>query len=107
MVSLYSRSMFCLIGYLFDRRNWDPKKQIKYIDTKDQFADILTKGSFTQTSKRLVQEEKPGEDERVVAKSKPMRNLASKTVDRSPTALGVRVHLTAQGRSNHTVRIRT
>ena len=39
-------------------------------------------------SKRLTQQERPGEDERVVAKSKPMWNMVSKTVDRSPTALG-------------------
>ena len=33
---------------LFDRINLDPKIQIKYIDTKNQLADILTKGSFTR-----------------------------------------------------------
>ena len=38
-------------------------------------------------SKRLMQEAKPGEDERVVAKSKPMRNLVSKTINWSPTVL--------------------
>ena len=32
--------------WLFDRINLDPKIQIKYIDTKNQFADILTKGKF-------------------------------------------------------------
>ena len=41
-----------LIGYsidwLFDPINLDPKIQIKYIDTKNQLADILTKGSFTR-----------------------------------------------------------
>ena len=36
-----------LIG-LFDRINLDPKIQIKYIDTKNQLADILTKGNFTR-----------------------------------------------------------
>ena len=34
-----------LIG-LFDRINLDSKIQIKYIDTKNQLADILTKGNF-------------------------------------------------------------
>ena len=38
-------------------------------------------------SRRLIQEEGPGEDERVVAKLKTMRNLVSKIVDLSPTAL--------------------
>ena len=28
--------------------NLDPKIQIKYIDTKNQLADILTKGNFTR-----------------------------------------------------------
>ena len=36
-----------MIG-LFDRINLDPKIQIKYIETKNQLADILTKGSFTR-----------------------------------------------------------
>ena len=39
-------------------------------------------------SKRQIQEEKPGEEERVVAKSKPMMSSVSKTANRSPTALG-------------------
>ena len=33
---------------LFDRINLDPKIQIKCIDTKNQLADILTKGNFTR-----------------------------------------------------------
>ena len=36
------------LDWLFDRVNLDPKIQIKYIDTKNQRADILTKGSFTR-----------------------------------------------------------
>ena len=34
------------LDWLFDRINLDPKIQIKYIDTKNQRADILTKGKF-------------------------------------------------------------
>ena len=34
--------------WLFDRINLDPKIQIKYIDTKNQLADILIKGNFTR-----------------------------------------------------------
>ena len=34
--------------WLFDRINLDSKIQIKYIDTKNQLADILTKGNFTR-----------------------------------------------------------
>ena len=33
----------CLIELI-----WTPKIQIKYIDTKNQLADILTKGNFTR-----------------------------------------------------------
>ena len=36
-----------LIGCLI-RINLEPKIQIKYIDTKNQLADILTKGNFTR-----------------------------------------------------------
>ena len=36
-----------LIG-CFDRIYWDPKIQIRYIDTKHHIADMLTKGIFTR-----------------------------------------------------------
>ena len=36
-----------LIGF-FDRINLDSKIQIKYVDTQNQLADILTKGNFTR-----------------------------------------------------------
>ena len=36
------------LDWLFDRMNLDPKIQNKYIDTKNQLADILTKGNFTR-----------------------------------------------------------
>ena len=92
---------------------------IKYVDTKNQFADILTNGNDTREewnhflrlfnimnfsqvcinpfqlnqlfSDHVEKDDtarKPGENERAVAKSKPMRNLVSNTVDRSPTSLG-------------------
>ena len=37
-----------LLIWLFDRINLDPKIQIRYIDTKHQMADMLTKGHFTR-----------------------------------------------------------
>ena len=37
-----------MIGWLFDRINLDPKIQIKHVDTKNQLAEMLTKGSFTR-----------------------------------------------------------
>ena len=95
------------LDWLFDRINLDPKIQIKYIDTKNQLADILTKGNFTRDewnhllclftishfssingleamSKRT--EEDVGE-ERVIAKSKPMMNLVSRCSVRDPNVL--------------------
>ena len=36
------------LDWLFDRINLESKIQIKYIDTKNQFADVLTKGNFTR-----------------------------------------------------------
>ena len=95
-----------LIGY-FDRINLDSKIQIKYIDTKNQLADILTKGNFTRDewnhllclfnishfsstdcsevmSKRT---QKDSGEERVTAKSKPMMNLVSRCSERTPDVL--------------------
>ena len=77
----------------------DPKIQIKYIDTKNQLADILTKGNFTRDAwnhlltlfnvshfsfaaciaamtKRAQQESGEG---RVTSKSRPMMNLTART----------------------------
>ena len=90
-----SRTHRVALDWLFDRINLDPKIQIKYIDTKNHLADILTKGNFTRdewnhllclfnisyfssinsvkaTSKRT--QEGAGE-ERVTAKSRPTTNL--------------------------------
>ena len=90
-----SRTHRVALDWLFDRINLDSKIQIKYIDTKNQLADILTKGNFTRDewnhlliffnishcsstvcsaamAKRLQQE---SGEERVTAKSKPMMNL--------------------------------
>ena len=43
-----SRTHRVALGWLFDRINLDTKIQIKYIDTKNQLADILTKENFTR-----------------------------------------------------------
>ena len=60
---------------LFDRINFDPKIQIRYIDTKHQLADIVTKGNTRNfslmscsTMAKRIQEQK--EEERVVSKSR-------------------------------------
>ena len=93
-----SRTHRVALDWLFDRINLDSKIQIKYIDTKNQLADILTKGNFTRdewnhllnllnishfssincsqvVSKRT---QKDSGEERVTAKSKPMMNLVSR-----------------------------
>ena len=94
-----SRSHRVALDWLFDRINLDSKIQIKYIDTKNQLADILTKGNFTRDewnhllclfnisdfsstaciaamAKRAQQESGEG---RVTAKSRPMMNLTART----------------------------
>ena len=93
-----SRTHRVALDWLFDRINLDPKIQIKYIDTKNQLADILTKGNFTRDewnhllnlfnishfnssacaaamAKRAQQE---SGEERVTAKSRPMMNLTAR-----------------------------
>ena len=93
-----SRTHRVALDWLFDRINLDPKIQIKYIDTKNQLADILTKGSFTRDewnhllclfnishfsstvcsetmAKRLQQD---SGEERVTAKSRPMMSLIAR-----------------------------
>ena len=94
-----SRTHRVALDWLFDRINLDTKIQIKYIDTKNQLADILTKGSFTRDewnhlltlfnfshfsstaciaamAKRAQQDSGEG---RVTAKSRPMMNLTART----------------------------
>ena len=43
-----SRTRRVALDWLFDRIDLDSKIQIKYIDIKNHFADILTKGNFTR-----------------------------------------------------------
>ena len=43
-----SRTHRVALDWLFVRISLDSKIQIKYIDTKNQLADILTKGNFTR-----------------------------------------------------------
>ena len=93
-----SRTHRVALDWLFDRINLDPKIQIKYIDTKNQLADILTKWNFTrdewnhlltlfnishfgstacitEMAKRAQQE---SGEERVTAKSRPVMNLTAR-----------------------------
>ena len=43
-----SRTHRVAVDWLFDMINLDPRIQIKYVDTKNQLADILTKGICTR-----------------------------------------------------------
>ena len=43
-----SRTHRVALDWLFDRINLDPKIQIRYIDTKNRLADMLTKGNVTR-----------------------------------------------------------
>ena len=43
-----SRPNGVALDWQFDRINLDSKIQIKYIDTKNELADMLTKGNFTR-----------------------------------------------------------
>ena len=84
-----SRTHRVAIDWLFDRINLDPKIQVKYADSKNQLADILSKGNFTrdewntllclfnislfQSSKLLSSHVEEA------AKSRPVRNLVSRS----------------------------
>ena len=94
-----SRTHRVTLDWLFDRINLDPKIQIKYIDTKNQLADILTKGSFTRdewnhllslfninhlsstvcSGTMAKRSQQDSGKERVTAKSRPMMNLIART----------------------------
>ena len=93
-----SRTHRVALDWLFDRINVDPNIQIKYIDTKNQLADILTRENFTRDewnyllsllniihfsstvcsaamAKRIQQDSGEG---RVTAKSRPVLNLTAR-----------------------------
>ena len=93
-----SRTHRVALDWLFDRINLDPKIQIKYIDTKNQLADILTKGNFTRdewnhllclfnishfsstvcSDTMAKRSQHDSGEERVTAKSRPMMNLIAR-----------------------------
>ena len=93
-----SRTHRVALDWLFDRINLDPKIQIKYIDTKNQFADILSKENFTRdewnhllnlfnisqfsstvcTAAMAKRVQQGSGEERVTAKSRPMMNLTTR-----------------------------
>ena len=94
-----SRTHRVALDWLFDRINLDSKIQVKYIDTKNQLADILTKGSFTRdewnhllclfnishfsptvcSAAMAKRSQQDSGEERVTVKSRPMMNLTART----------------------------
>ena len=93
-----SRTHRVALDWLFDRINLDSKNQIKYTDTKNQLADILTTGNFTRdewnhllnlfnishfsstacTAALAKRAQQGSGEERVTAKSRPMMNLTAR-----------------------------
>ena len=93
-----SRTHRVALDWLFDRINLDSKIQIKYIDTKNQLADISTKGNFTRgewnhllclfnishfsstacSDTMAKRSQQDSSEERVTAKSRPMMNLIAR-----------------------------
>ena len=94
-----SRTHRVALDWLFDRINLDPKIQIKYIDTKNQLADILTKGNITRdewnhllslfnishfsstmcSDTMAKRSQQDSGEERVTATSRLMMNLIART----------------------------
>ena len=93
-----SRTHRVALDWLFDRINLDYKIQIKYIDSKNQLSDILTKGNFTRDewnhllclfnishfsstvcSAAMAKRFQQDSGERVTAKSKPMMSHIART----------------------------
>ena len=98
-----SRTHRVALDSFFDRINLDSKTQRKYIDTRNQLADILTKGNFrcdefhhllclliishfcfTNCLEAMSQRtQEDASEDRVTAKSKPMMNLVSRCSERT------------------------
>ena len=91
-----SRTHRVALDWLFHRINLDSKIKFKYIDTIDQLADILSKGSFTRdewnhlfcishfsptvcSAAMATRSQQDSGEERVTAKSRPMMNIIART----------------------------
>ena len=102
-----SRTHRVALDWLVDQINLDPNIQIKYIDTKNQFADILSKGNFTRDewnhllclfnishisstvcSEAMARVQQDSGEERVTAKSRRMMSLIARASSNlsSPTS---------------------
>ena len=101
-----SRTHRVALDWIFERINLNPKIRIKFIDTKNQLVDIVTKGNFTRDEWNLLclfnnshfssincsdvmskRTQKDSGGERVTGKSKPMMKLVSRCSERTPDML--------------------
>ena len=120
-----SKTRRVALDWLFDRINVDPMIQIKYTDTRNQLADMLTQGNFTRDEwnhllclfimshfssaecskvmSRRTQKESGGE--RVAAKSRPMMNLIARSSERAPHQLYHFHHQEASGKLDKKVKV--
>ena len=113
-----SRTHRVALDWLFDRINLDPKIQIKYMHTKNQFADISTKGNFTRdewnhllslfsispsqsstacTAAMAKRAQQESGEKRVTAKSRPMMNLTARMPSFVPSSTSSNPGKTSHG----------
>ena len=115
-----SRTQRVALDWFFDLINLDSKIQIKYIDTKNQLADILTKGNFTRdewnhllkmftishfsstacTAAIAKRAQQGSGEERVTAKSRPMMNLVVRTPSHVSSSTSVSPEKRSYGSQN-------
>ena len=129
-----SRTHRVALDCLFDRINLDPTIQIRYIDSKHQIADILTRGNFTRDQwnnllhlfnishfsslccakkfqpdqlhyiGKRIQEQKEGEKD--VSKSRPaVMNVSSYLMSSSSSAASSPIASKSQGKSGASGRL--
>ena len=112
-----SRTHRVALDWLFDRINLDSKIQIKYIDTKNQLADILTKGNFTRdewnhllclfnishfsstvcSDTMATRSQQDSGEERVTAKSRPMMSLVARAPKHVSSSTSVSLGMRSYG----------
>ena len=115
-----SRTHRVALDWLFDRINLDPKIQIKYIDTKNQLADILTKENITRdewnhflclfnisrfsstvcSETMAKRSQQDSGEERVTAKSRPMMSLIARVPSHVSSSTSVSLGKRSYGNQN-------
>ena len=120
-----SRTHRVALDWSFDRISLDSKIQLNILTSKNQPADMLTKGNFTrdewnhllclfiishfcstecsEVMSKRTQKESGGE--RVTAKSRPMMNLFARSNERAPSALSSTASESPGGRRDMKVEV--